>query len=93
MPSEKAIELVREYLPDARGVIVPSYNQRVESFAERIDELLTQARLEGVRLGLEAAAEQAGLHNSPGVTSVSFQIRDGIRALDPQQVINESMGE
>jgi hypothetical protein len=71
------------------------YNRCAEKWSKEIERLksigyikeLAQARLEGARAMQEAAQEAMRNNFGAGV----FRANDIIRALDPQQVINESV--
>jgi hypothetical protein len=105
-PSEKALAIAREVLKVGTSVYINEGN--IELAAGYIDTALNEARLEGVRLGLEAAAQDLEKNHLllDGDTFKWHTDKDALadnnmraktlhaerlRALDPQQVINESV--
>ena len=90
-PSKEAMELA-EYAGRAQrtanGDTITGWGKH--QLAEAIDTALAKARLEGVK----AMQEEAAITGSICVVNPKARewIAKRIRAIDPQQVINESMG-
>jgi hypothetical protein len=82
-PSAEALELASRYEWSVAGV---------EKLAADIDTALVKARLEGAKEMQEAAAKE-GDYVYECEFSALKTVGERILALDPQQVINESMGK
>jgi hypothetical protein len=102
MSNDKAVELTQalargpfaqvvEVYENSRIIAIPS-DECFALAATLIDTALAQARLEGAKAMQEAAA-LAGDYVYQCELSVLETVGSRIRALDPQQVINESMGK
>ncbi len=94
MPSKEAMELAsRIHLTERSistdGVSLLTFGMSIEDTAKIIDTALAKARLEGVK----AMQEEAAITGSICVVNPKARewIAKRIRAIDPQQVINESM--
>ena len=85
MASDKAVMLAHAVLDNVReSNLEISGSGNVKMAATIIDAALTEARLEGSRAMKKAALSKAPVQNYPTVNA-------SIRALDPQQVINEGV--
>ncbi len=71
-----------------------AYRAGQATSAERIkalEEAIDAARLEGIRLGLEAAAQRAGLEwSDPEAERATNIVASTIRALDPDTIAREA---
>jgi len=71
-----------------------AYRAGQAASAERIkalEEAIDAARLEGIRLGLEAAAQRAGLEwSDPEAERATNIVASTIRALDPDTIAREA---
>jgi hypothetical protein len=78
-PSARALEIAELAAPDA-------CEQSKRLIAAQIDMHADEARLEGVGFGLDAAAIKMR-----GIGGLGWSAESNLRALDPQQVINEGV--
>jgi len=95
MPSYKAMHILSRIMADV--FYLADFNKAKS--AEIIDGALAEARLEGAR-AMQVAAENANFAHTDKEwvrdslwDNMAKRFASSIRAIDPQQVINESMGK